>query len=101
MLALTQTNNNEEIQNVTTMAIDYLDKRFKKFFDENQDNLEKCEYLIPDVVFERIENDGLKVRVVGTDAKWMGVTYKEDKEELVNSINELIKKEEYPINLYE
>ena len=33
---------------------DYLDKRFKKFFDENQYNLDKCEYLIPDVVFERI-----------------------------------------------
>ena len=79
--------------------IDYLDKRFKKFFDENQDNLDKCEYLIPDVVFERIENDNLKVRVVDTDSKWMGVTYKEDKEELVNYINGLIETGEYPSNL--
>lgn len=80
--------------------IDYLDKRFKKFFDENQDNLEKCEYLIPDVVFERIENDNLKVRVVDTNSVWKGVTYKEDKEELVNYINNLIKAGEYPTNLY-
>lgn len=80
--------------------INYLDKRFKKFFDENQDNLEKCEYLIPDVVFERIENDNLKVRIIDTDSKWMGVTYKEDKEELVNYINGLIEKGEYPNNLY-
>jgi len=80
--------------------IDYLDKRFKNFFDENQDNLDKCEYLIPDVVFERIENDNLKVRVVDTDSVWKGVTYKEDKEELVNYINNLIEKGEYPNNLY-
>ena len=80
--------------------IDYLDKRFKKFFDENQDNLDKCEYLIPDVVFERIENDNLKVRIVDTTSVWKGVTYKEDKEELVNYINGLIEKGEYPSNLY-
>ena len=80
--------------------IDYLDKRFKKFFDENQDNLEKCEYLIPDVVFERIENNDIKVRVVDTNAVWHGVTYKEDKEELVECINNLINTGEYPTNLY-
>ena len=80
--------------------IAYLDKSFKKFFDENQDNLDKCEYLIPDVVFERIKNDNLKVRVVDTNSVWKGVTYKEDKEELVNYINGLIEKGEYPNNLY-
>ena len=80
--------------------IDYLDKHFKQFFDENQDNLEKCEYLIPDVVFERIENNDIKVRVVDTNAVWHGVTYKEDKEELVNCINDLINTGEYPNNLY-
>ena len=80
--------------------IDYLDKHFKKFFDENKDNLDKCEYLIPDVVFERIENDNLKVRIVDTSSVWKGVTYKEDKEELVNYINKLIETGEYPNNLY-
>ena len=80
--------------------IDYLDRCFKRFFDENKDNLDKCEYLIPDIVFERIEKDNLKVRIVDTDAVWKGVTYKEDKEELVNYINGLIEKGEYPNNLY-
>ena len=80
--------------------IDYLDRKFKKFFDDNKDNLDKCEYLIPDVVFERIENDNLKVRVVDTTSVWKGVTYKEDKEELVNYINGLIETGEYPSNLY-
>ena len=80
--------------------IDYLDKRFMKFFEDNQDNLEKCEYLIPDVVFERIENNDIKVRVVDTTAVWHGITYKEDKEELVNCIQNLIDNGEYPNNLY-
>ena len=81
--------------------IDYLDKHFIDFFNKNTNNLEKCEYLIPDVVFERIENDNLKVRVVDTDAVWYGITYKEDKEKLVNCINKLIENNEYPSNLYE
>ena len=81
--------------------LDYLDDHFMDFFNKNMDNLGKCEYLIPDVVFERIENDNLKVRVVDTVAVWHGVTYKEDKEELVNCINLLIENGEYPINLYE
>lgn len=80
--------------------IDYMDKHFIEFFKKNKDNLEKCEYLIPDVVFERIQNDGLKVRVIDTSAVWKGVTYKEDKEELVNYINKLIDDENYPNNLY-
>ena len=80
--------------------IDYLDEHFIDFFNKNKEDLSKCEYLIPDVVFERIENDNLKVRVVDTDAVWKGVTYKEDKEELVSYINNLIENGEYPTNLY-
>lgn len=80
--------------------IDYLDKDFIEFFKKNSDDLSKCEYLIPDVVFDRIEKENLKVRVIDTTAVWHGVTYKEDKEELVNCINELIENGEYPNNLY-
>ena len=81
--------------------IDYLDEHFIEFFEKNKEDLSKCEYLIPDIVFERIEKDNLKVKVVDTNAIWHGVTYKEDKEELVESINKLIENGEYPYNLYE
>ena len=80
--------------------LNYLDEHFIDFFNRNQNNLDKCEYLIPDVVFERIENDGLKVRVVDTDAVWHGVTYKEDKEDLVNCIKSLVEQGQYPVELY-
>ena len=79
--------------------IDYLDKHFKEFL-LSQEDLNTCEYLIPDVVFERIDNGEIKMEVLDTDAVWHGVTYKEDKEELVNCIQELIDSGEYPRDLY-
>ena len=79
--------------------IDYLDEHFIDFFEENKNDLSKCEYLIPDVVFERISNGTAKFRVIDTTSVWKGVTYKEDKEELVNFIKDLIAKGEYPENL--
>jgi len=81
--------------------LDYLDEHFIDFFKNNKEDLSKCEYLIPDVVFERIENNDIKVKVVDTTSVWHGITYKEDKEDLVNYINELINDGEYPNNLYE
>lgn len=80
--------------------LDYLDEHFIEFFEKNKEDLSKCEYLIPDVVFERIENNEIKVKVVDTTAVWHGITYKEDKEDLVNYINELIEKGVYPKNLW-
>ena len=80
--------------------IDYLDKHLKEFLLKQED-LNTCEYLIPDVVFERIDNGEIKMKVLDTDAVWHGVTYKEDKEELVNCIQSLVDSGEYPNNLYE
>ena len=45
-------------------------------------------------------NNEIKVKVIDTNAIWHGVTYKEDKDDLVKSINDLIEKGEYPYNLY-
>lgn len=80
--------------------IDYLDKHFIDFFEKNKKDLSRCEYLIPDVVFERINNNEVNVKVLNTISVWHGVTYKDDKEDLVNSINKLIENGEYPNNLY-
>lgn len=83
----------------TKGMFDTLKKGLVKFFDDNKDNLEKCEYLIPDVVFEEIKN-GKKVQVLESRDKWLGVTYKEDKEFVVENINKLIEKGEYPYDLW-
>ena len=80
--------------------IDYLDKHFIDFFRANENNLEKCEYLIPDVVYECIEKNIATVEVLPTVAKWYGVTYKEDKESVVISIQELVDNNIYQNNLW-
>ncbi len=79
--------------------IDYLNEHFKEFIKNTKEDLLKCEYLIPDIVFERIHNNDIKVRVIDTNAIWHGVTYKEDKDDLINSINELISRGEYPAKI--
>ena len=58
------------------------------------------EYLIPVEVSRYLSKDLVKVKVLETTSKWFGITYKEDKGLLVSKINELIKKGEYPRNLW-
>lgn len=83
----------------TSSIFDYLEKDFPKFLDENISNL-TSEYLIPDVVFDMIKKELIKMEVLKTDAKWYGVTYKEDKEEVVNAINEMVRTKKYNKNLW-
>lgn len=68
-----------------------LEDGFVKFLEEQGKEL-KSEYLLPRIVDKMIKVDGEKVKVLHTDDKWYGVTYKEDKESVVNAISELCKK---------
>ena len=83
----------------TNRIFDKLERDFPLFLERNKDNLLKCEYLIPDVVFEEIK-DGVNVHILESTDKWLGVTYREDKEYVVNEIAKLIEKGVYPNNLW-
>lgn len=85
----------------TPSIFDYIDKNFSKFLDENKDNIMKCEYLIPDVLFEAIKNNYATTKVLQTTATWYGVTYKEDTEEVQTAIKNLVDNKEYPNHLWE
>ena len=76
-----------------------LSNGFKDFLDRNKDDLLKCEYLIPDVVFEEIKADK-KLYVLESFDRWLGVTYKEDKENVVSEIQKLVDNGEYPNKLW-
>lgn len=78
----------------------YLENRFPKFLDDNKNNLEKCEYLIPTVVSELIAENEISVNVVKCDAVWYGVTYKEDKPYVVSSLKSLVDKGLYKKGLW-
>ena len=83
-----------------TSIFDYLEDEMKDFFEKHKNDLEKCEFLIPNSVFKRIDENKVSVKVLDTDEKWYGVTYKEDKKDLVNAINKMIEEGKYPKNLW-
>ena len=70
------------------------------FFKNNETNLEKCEFLIPDILDEANKENYAKVKVLHTEATWYGVTYKEDTEMVRESIKKLVSDGEYPNNLW-
>lgn len=58
-------------------------------FLENMKNPAKDEFYIPLVVDRSIKTFDEKIVVLNTDEKWYGVTYREDKESVVNAIKKL------------
>lgn len=74
-----------------------LKERFPIFLDQNlKTNPLKCEYFLPTVVNDLIDEGKATVEVLKSMDKWYGVTYKEDKEFVVNAIKNLKKTGMYP-----
>lgn len=79
-----------------------LDARFPKFLDENlEKNPLKCEYFLPTVVNELLDENKATVEVLKSLDKWYGVTYKEDKEHVMDAIQKLKDSGLYPEKLWE
>lgn len=69
-----------------------LDKRFPAFLEKGlKENPLKCEYFLPFVVDEVRKEGTAEVKVLYTHDKWHGVTYKEDKPDIVKALKELCK----------
>ena len=84
----------------TPEIFNYIENNFIEFLEENKSNMDKCEYLIPTLLAKGIQEGYCNVSILSTTSKWVGVTYKEDKEEVVNYINELVNNGEYKDNLW-
>ena len=85
----------------TPKIFKYIEDNFREFLDSNKENMLTCEYLIPDVLSKGIKENFCDVEVVNTNSKWVGVTYKEDKEDVVSYINKLIEEGKYPNKLWD
>jgi hypothetical protein len=72
---------------------------FKQFLTENGDKL-KSEFYIPLAVNNLIVEKRATCKVLDTPSKWFGVTYAEDRPQVVLKINELIRKGFYPNQLF-
>ena len=78
--------------------LDYIDVKMNNFLQTA--DLAKDEYLIPDVIQQAI-NEGITIaHVIDTKAKWVGVTYKEDKESVISYIESQVKNNQYPHDLW-
>lgn len=79
---------------------EYSQAYFPTFLKGNEANL-KAEFFIPLMVNRLISSGTAKMRVLSSDAKWFGVTYKEDKPDVVAKLDALIAAGVYPKNLWE
>jgi len=72
---------------------------FKDFLAERGQEL-KSEYFIPLAVNNLIVSGRAKCKVLDTPSKWFGVTYAEDRPQVVLKIKELVRKGIYPAQLF-
>ena len=85
---------------LTPAFIDLLKKGFVEFFENHKDDILTAEYLLPIYTDELLKKKEVTVKVLPTPDKWFGVTYKEDKESVVQSFKELIDAGVYQKDLF-
>ncbi|MDN5203610.1 sugar phosphate nucleotidyltransferase [Fulvivirgaceae bacterium BMA10] len=83
----------------TPSIFEVLRTQFKEFVAQNYEN-PKSEFFIPLVVNHLIEKDQATVKVLTSEAKWYGITYREDKEIVGKAFDNFVKQGEYPTPLW-
>lgn len=85
----------------TPKFIERLKKGFVEFFETTaKENPLKGEYLVPVYAGELLRKGEITMKVLETNDKWFGVTYKEDKPMVVESFRKLIADGEYNSDLF-
>jgi hypothetical protein len=77
-----------------------LEEGFPKFLAALKPGDIKKEYLLPTIINNCIKSGKGTVQVLPTHDKWFGVTYKEDKQAVVDSFKALYAAGEYQTDLY-
>lgn len=86
----------------TASMLKELECRFPEFLEKGlEENPMKCEYFLPSVVSDLIEEDKADVKVLRSEDRWYGITYKEDKEAVVSAVQKLKDIGVYPQHLWE
>ena len=83
----------------TPKYLEVVEEAFHLFLKERSLEL-KSEFFIPSVVNTILKSKLGKVKVLTSDAKWMGVTYAEDRATVVQEVARLKKESIYPQNLW-
>ncbi len=80
--------------------LEYIEIWFVNFLKNHGQEL-TSEYYIPAVLDELIKSNKIICKVLPNNSSWFGVTYPQDKPQVVNSIQKLISDWEYPEKLWQ
>lgn len=83
----------------TPGLFDFLERGFVKFLERAGGEL-KSEYLLPELIDGMIKTGQATVSVLPSNEKWMGVTYSDDKPQVMAGIRALIDAGVYPQDLW-
>jgi NDP-sugar pyrophosphorylase family protein len=78
---------------------DFLGKEFRSFINKNGMDL-KAELDIPTTLDKFVKNGEIRIKVLMSNERWFGVTYRDDKPYVVESIKQMIRKGIYPARIY-
>jgi dTDP-glucose pyrophosphorylase len=84
----------------TPSLFEELDAGFVEFL-KTRGSEPKAEYFLPERVGELIAAGRARVKVLRTEEKWFGITYKEDKPFVVKAVHDLVEQGVYPPSLWE
>ncbi len=73
-----------------------LEKGFQEFVAAQEEGNLKGEYLLPTIIGDLLKDGKVEVKVLKSNDKWFGVTYKEDKDLVVSEVKALVEKGMYP-----
>lgn len=84
---------------LTPSIFSELEKGFKEFC-KSKENLEKEEFMFSETVGDLVKQGKATLKLLKTDERWIGMTYREDLESVIASIKELQNKNIYPVPLW-
>ncbi len=60
----------------------------------------KAEHVIPTAIGEALHNEKINVKVIPSNDQWYGITYKEDRPQIVEALKKMKKQGKYPFDLW-
>lgn len=81
--------------------IDMSEDYFIKYLEKNKENLDSCEYVLPEMIGELIKENKADITILPTNDKWIGITYKEDLVPSQKSFQKMFDQGLYPDNIWE
>lgn len=104
-------NLSEDVLNLNTLVsmnmwasfpkfLTYASELFEEFLNENIDNLESAEFVLPTMIDTLIKRDLADIHSLPTKEKWIGITYKEDLKTAQDEFKAMLDRGLYPENLW-